>query len=265
MKKETSGKNYFKFLGTAGARFVVAKQLRYSAGVYLHFAGKSIILDPGPGALVRCARSRPPIDATALDALILTHSHIDHTSDANVLIDAMTLGGLRRRGTLFAPGECVNGEHRVILKYLRDFLDELVVLTPLQNYFLGSLRFSTSVRHHHGVETYGIIFTVGGTRVSFMADTRFFPELLESYRHSDILVMNVVRYAPHDHGDILHLSVDDVKSLVKEIRPKKAILTHLGMTMLRKRPPDLSKQLSDELGIETIVATDGMTVTVDGD
>ena len=47
--------NHLKFLGTAGARHVVARQIRYSAGTYLRAGGRDIMIDPGPGTLVRCA------------------------------------------------------------------------------------------------------------------------------------------------------------------------------------------------------------------
>jgi hypothetical protein len=46
---------------------------------------------------------------------------------------------------------------------------------------LGGLMLKTSVRHIHGVETYGITFDVDGTTLSFLADTRYFPELPKSY------------------------------------------------------------------------------------
>jgi outer membrane murein-binding lipoprotein Lpp len=55
-------RNFIKFLGTDGARFVMARQLRSSAGVYISMKNKNIILDPGPGTLVKLASSKPRID-----------------------------------------------------------------------------------------------------------------------------------------------------------------------------------------------------------
>jgi len=258
--KAMTDKNYIKCLGTAGARFVMAKQLRYSGGIFIRLKGKNIMLDPGPGALVRLARSRPPIDVTRLDAIILTHMHIDHTNDVNVLLDAMTGGGLHKKGMLFAPEECLVGENRVVLNYLQGFLDDIEELKPETGYRIGSLRFTTSLRHKHGAETYGIIFNLDGKKISFLSDTKYFPELLKSYKGSSVMVVNVVRSMPFEFGDILHLSLADVKHIVSAVKPERVIITHLGMTMIKKSPVKLSRELTKEFGTEVTVASDGMTV-----
>ena len=249
-----------KFLGTAGARFVVAKQLRYSAGTFIRLNGKNVILDPGPGTLVRMAKSKPAIDVIKLDAIILSHAHIDHTGDANVLVDAMTEGGFKRRGVLFAPSGCLEGEDPVVLRYHRGFLHDIVTLEAERSYSFDGVTFATSVAHDHGTETYGIIFDRQGKKVSFMVDTRFFPELLASYAGSDVLVMNLVRLRPDESGEVLHLCVDDARKILAAIRPRKTVLTHFGMTMIRAKPWVIAQQLSDELGVEVTAASDGMVV-----
>ncbi|MBW1918186.1 MAG: MBL fold metallo-hydrolase [Deltaproteobacteria bacterium] len=256
---------FIKFLGSAGARVVVAKQLRSSAGVYIAAQGQNLILDPGPGTLVRCAKSRPPIDVTQLDALILTHAHLDHSNDVNILIDAMTAGGLKRRGTLFAPQECLEGDKAVVLSYLKSYLEKIIVLTPEQNYQIGELKFSTSLRHRHPVETYGIKFDFDGRPVAFLVDTGYFPGLLESYKDSWILIINVVRAYPHKSGEVMHLCLDEVRQILAAIRPRKAILTHFGMTMLKAKPWQVAQELTKELGIEVIAASDGLKLDIGGE
>ncbi len=261
--KLDSDENYIKFLGTAGARFVVAKQLRSSAGVFIKLHGKNIILDPGPGTLVRCAKSKPPIDVEKLDAIILSHIHIDHSNDVNILIDAMTAGGFKKRGLLFAPIECIEGENSVILKYLRDFLDDIIILKEDSEYRINSLRFKTSIRHQHQAETYGIKFFHNNKVISFMVDTKFFPELIENYKDSDLLIINVVRYKPSKSDALMHLCIDDVRKIVSEIKPKKVILTHFGMTMIRAKPYEIANKLSGELHTEIVAASDGMAISLD--
>lgn len=258
-----NNKDFIKFLGTAGARFVVAKQLRSSAGAYIRMKEKNIILDPGPGTLVRFAKSKPAIDVTKLDAIILTHAHIDHSNDVNILIDAMTSGGLKRRGILFAPNECIHGEDAVVLPYLRSYAQDIVILKHNRKYNIDRLSFSTSVKHQHQVETYGIIFDHYGRKISFMVDTKYFPDLIKHYEDSDILVMNVVRFTPHESGEVMHLCIDDVKKILSRINPRIGILTHFGMTMLKAKPWVLANELSDELGIDVIAASDGMTIEIE--
>jgi hypothetical protein len=73
-------------------------------------------------------------------------------------------------------------------------------------------------------------------------------------------VLNVVRLEPHESGEVMHLCLADVKTIVSEIRPEKAIMTHFGMTMIKAKPWQLAKELSDELGMEVVAASDGMTV-----
>jgi len=136
-------------------------------------------------------------------------------------------------------------------------------LEPHQKYTIGTVSFSTSDRHHHPVETYGVIFDYYGRKISFMVDTQYFPELTEDYADSDILVMNVVRFTPHESGDVMHLSIDDVREILTRLHPKKAILTHFGMTMLKAKPWLVANELSDELGMDVIAASDGMTIELE--
>lgn len=255
--------DFIKFLGTAGARFVVLKQLRASGGMWLSLAGKELLLDPGPGALLRCLKSRPKLDPTKLDAIILSHKHLDHSNDVNVIIEAMTEGGSRRRGVLFAPRDALDPqEDPVVLGYLRDYLEEIVVIEEGKSYALGELRFSTPVRHLHPVETYGLLFELPSKlRLGIITDTRFFPELAKAYP-ADALVLNVVRFAP-DEREIDHLNVGDAKRLIEEIKPKLAVLTHFGMTMLRAKPWEVAAQLQEGTGVRTIAATDGLRLELE--
>jgi ribonuclease BN (tRNA processing enzyme) len=248
-----------KFLGTAGARFVVIKQLRSSSGTWITLEGKNLLLDPGPGTLVRCARSRPPLDPTKLDAIILSHQHIDHANDVNIMIEAMTTGGYSKKGSLFAPRSALENDP-IVLRYVRDYLDEVRVLEEGATHTMGNVEISTPLRHVHPIETYGIVFKTPGYTISFIVDTRFFPELIERYNGSDLVVINVVRYNGKGGKklDVDHLNLEDVKKLVRGISPKKAILTHFGFTMIRSKPWEAAAEVEKETGIKTVAASDGM-------
>ena len=193
-----------KFLGTAGARFVVIKQLRSSAGTWITIDDKNLLLDPGPGTLVRCVKSRPSLDPTQLDAIILSHQPIDHANDVNVMIEAMTSGGFSKRGALFAPRSALENDP-VVLKYVREYLSEIHVLKEGASFSLGNIEISTPLRHVHPVETYGIQLKTAKYIISFIVDSRFFLNLIEKYKKSDLIIINVVRY---DGKDGKRLDVD---------------------------------------------------------
>src|SRR5205823_12851105 len=109
-----SGEVKLTFMGTAGARFMVAKQVAASGGLFIEEGDTRISLDPGPGAVVQYAQRK--IDLTTLDAIVVSHRHLDHAGDVNVMIEAMTDGGFSHRGRLFCPSDALD-EDPVVLKY----------------------------------------------------------------------------------------------------------------------------------------------------
>lgn len=247
-----------KFLGTGGARFVVARQLRASGGIWMRLAGVNLLVDPGPGALVRCAQSRPRLDPATLQAVLLSHRHLDHANDANVILEAMTEGGRRPGGVLFCPADALQ-EEPVVLRYLRERLERVEVLRPFTEYRIGPLRFATRGQHRHGVETYGFVFELDGCRMALISDTAYFPELAEMYR-ADLWVVNVVRLRSEDSAGIEHLSLDQVEEMVRRAGPRAVVLTHFGMTVLRARPDRLAQAMQERTGVRTIAARDGMSL-----
>ena len=122
-----SSGDFIKFLGTAGARFVMIKQLRASGGIWISCKGTNLIVDPGPGSIVRCSSSKPKLDPSKLDGIILTHRHLDHSGDINVMIEAMTEGGFKRKGVVFCPNDALD-EDPVILKHASHFPEKIEVL-----------------------------------------------------------------------------------------------------------------------------------------
>jgi ribonuclease BN (tRNA processing enzyme) len=272
-------------LGSGGARIVVAKQLRASGGIWFSLAGTRFLLDPGPGSLVRMTGSRHRLDPTKLAGILLSHRHLDHSGDVNNMIEAMTMGGTELRGALFAPSDALAGDDPVVLKYVRPFLQRIVTLTEGGSYELGNVRFTCPVRHQHRGEVYGFRFEVGADEdlttktprheegserspvpsprapltISYIADTRYFPELAEHYR-ADVVIMNVVRPTP---SNLDHLSAPEAEELVKAIRPRLAVLSHFGMKMLQAKPWVIAREMSERTGCKVVAASDGMLIDLE--
>lgn len=240
------------FLGTAGARVMVTTQILASGGAWLSLGGTQILLDPGPGCLVQAVKRK--LDPNRLGAIILSHKHLDHSGDINIMIEAMTEGGRKRRGMVFAPNDAL-GQDPVIFTYLRNYPEDIKILTEGGAYSIDNVSFKTPVRHQHPVETYGFVFETSRHTFSWIVDTRYFDKLPDYYR-GELIIINVVRLAPD--APIDHLSLPEAKQIIERIKPKTAILTHFGMTMWRGKPWEMAQKLTEETGISVIAARDGM-------
>jgi phosphoribosyl 1,2-cyclic phosphodiesterase len=239
------------FLGTAGARFVVTRQILASGGLWLNLGGTEILIDPGPGCIVQSTKRK--LRAERLSAIIVSHRHLDHSADVNIMVEAMTQGGLKRRGRLFAPTDALDTEP-VIFSYLKNFIEGVEVLAEGKSYSIGNVSFTTPIQHIHPVETYGMVFQTEHT-FSYIPDSRYFDGLCHHYS-GELLIINVVRLEANHPYD--HLSVPDAERIIKELKPKVAILTHFGMTMWQAKPWQVAERLSQETGIKVIAARDGM-------
>lgn len=249
---------FIKFLGTAGARFVMIRQLRSSGGIWLQYKTTNIIIDPGPGSLVRCNSSKPKLDPTSLDGIILTHKHLDHSGDVNVMVEAMTEGGFRKKGILFAPRDAL-GDDGVVFNYLKGFPEKIITLKR-GKFSLGDIKFEASLKNFHSVETYGLKFFLDDKIISFISDTKYFDEIIRVYKDSDLLILNVVFYQKRKEYE--HLCLEEAIEIIKKILPQKAIITHFGMTMLRQKLFQLEKKIREETSLNIKFAYDGMNLEI---
>ncbi len=173
----------------------------------------------------------------------------------------MTEGGFKKRGILFAPRDAIETES-IILSYLKRSLEGIEILEAGKTYSVGNVSFTTPVRHIHLVENYGMIFKTKKHSIAHITDTRYFEELA-SYYHGDLLMINTTFLKPRNTTEMPdmpldHLSVPDAERLIKEIKPKTAILTHFGMGVWRAKPWLIAEQLTEKTGIKVIAARDGM-------
>ncbi len=242
------------FVGSGGGRMTTATQARGTGGLWVVLDGVRLHVDPGPGALVHVRSRALGLDPTRLDAIVLTHKHLDHSGDVNAMIEAMTEGGTRPRGRVLAPRDAYE-EDPVILHYVRKYAAETGVLEPGGRYPLGpagAVVLETPLRLRHPVETYGLRLV--GTRhtVALIACTGYFPELEAAFR-ADVLLLNTVFRTPRDE---IHLAAPDAERLVAAIRPRLAVLTHFGLTMVRARPWELAEAMSGRTGVRVLAAHD---------
>lgn len=251
---------FIKFLGTAGSRFVVSKQLRASGGLWIRLAGQTVWVDPGPGALVRAYASKPKLDPEKVDAVLVSHKHLDHANDVNVVIEAMTQGGYRRRGVLLAPNDALY-EDSPICQYVLSYIGRVEPIQEASVYALGDLIVRVAARHDHPGETYGFMLQGDNATVGLLTDGRYSDSVTQAYVGAQILVVNCVLVDNPDRR-IYHLDWRDAEYVLATVRPRQAVLTHFGMRMLQAKPWEIADAMSQRLGLQVIAARDGMTLDI---
>ena len=257
MSKADNHHDTITFLGTGGARIMVARQILATGGIWLSLSGKNLLLDPGPGCIVQVNKSK--FRPETLDAIVLSHRHLDHSGDVNVMIEAMTAGGFRRHGRFYAPADAF-GTEPVMFSYLRNFLDEVITFDEGGSYRLDGLKFETPLRHQHPVETYGLVFHSNGRSIAYITDTRYFHDLIDAYK-ADLLVINVVLTDPRPTVD--HLTLADAEHIIASIKPKAAILTHFGMSVWQAHPWEAAAAMTQRTGVRVVAARDGLVFQLD--
>jgi phosphoribosyl 1,2-cyclic phosphodiesterase len=242
------------FVGTGGGRMTTAFQARATGGLWVCLDGVWVSIDPGPGALAHARGRALGLDPSLLEAVILTHKHLDHSGDVNAMIEAMTQGGTKKRGVVLAPRDAYEDDP-VILRYVRSYPAATGMLAPGGRYPLGGDGgpvLETPLRLKHPVETYGLRLVGRRFTLGLVACTGYLPEI-ETALAADLLILNVVYREPRDE---IHLAVPDARKLIAAMRPRMAVITHFGLTMLRGRPWELAETLARETGVRVLAARD---------
>ena len=236
-------------------------QRRRTAGIHLFQDTTKLHVDPGPGALI--FSNWAGLSPQKLDGVIVTHCHPDHYSDAEVLIEAMSRGGTKKRGALAAPRSVLqgNGLGPSISTYHQGLVETKQILESNASFEVGILKLTGVEAHHSDPHTMGLIIETSNVgSVGYTSDTGYFPELGELYRGMRLLLVCSMR--PRGHPLHLHLSTDDALQIVEQARPECVILTHFGMRMLNSSPDAEASFIEKQTDIPVIAAKDGIKITL---
>lgn len=248
------------FLGTGGARFVVMKQLRATGGFILK-GEANLYIDPGPGALLACIEFKQEL--RKLDGVLISHAHIDHSNDANLIIEGMTDGGKRRRGVVIGSRSVLEGDgrfDRVVSSYHQRMVEKSLVVKPGDTISVKGVRVDVTPTKHDDGSGVGFRFSSHSGCIGYTGDTEYLPELGKAFSGCDLLVLNNLKPAGCSYPG--HLNSEMTIRILKEAKPKKAVIQHFGMAMLRAGPEAEARLIQKESGVETIAARDGMVIKI---
>lgn len=253
------------FLGTGGGRINLIKQVRMTGGFRVNSSSANIHVDPGPGALVASKKFNQ--DPLSLDCVIVTHDHVDHSSDAMALVEAMSGYALKKRGIIIGSKHAVEGDvnhDRAIDDYHQqhaesvysaEFGDRKKFKTRKGEFELEVLK----VRHDEPT-AFGFKLYLDGKVIGYTSDTNFFEELGSLFSGCDCLVVNCLK--PYSDGIPDHLETKHVIEILKTAKPGFCIITHLGMKMINVGPLTEAAKIEKATGIKTIAARDGQRIKV---
>ncbi len=248
------------FLGSGGGRWATITQKLGTGGFRIH-GEKRLHVDPGPGALV--ALKNNGIASVDTDAVIVTHCHPDHYSDAEVLVEAMTKGMTKSRGILAASESVLVGQNHLgpaISNYHKSKVKETIVLkagTEFRLYGKSAMALPTK---HSDPSCVGLRLETEAGSIAYTSDTQYYDELPGYLAGSRVAILNVLR--PGNMRIPWHLCTDDAVRIAREARPGMLVLQHFGLKMLENAANE-AKRVEDETGVETISATDGLKLELD--
>lgn len=248
------------FLGTAGDSSVTARQWRASGGIVLKINDLQFHIDPGPGALNKAKEYG--INLRGHTAILVSHAHLNHCNDLNILIEAMTLSGLDKRGVLIANKTVVQGSENYrpyLTLYHQTLLEKIIVLEDNQKAAIEIVEIHALRAEHTDPQTLGFKFFCPRFTLSYSSDTHYNRGLVSGMEGSDILILNVP-YPSHKAKN-LNLDREGAIKIIRKIKPRLAIITHFGLEMLKADPLLEAREIQKQTQIQTIAAKDGLVVS----
>ena len=253
----SNGIRKLAILGSGGSRIATITQRRRTGGLVVLIDEGYIIIDPGPGSI--SAFNQLGLIPSKVRMVLVSHRHIDHYTDSEVYIEAMTDEGNKKDGVLGAGKsvlEHIGDEVPAISAYHRSLPNRVLSLTPQDQFEEREISIRAIYAKHYDPYTIGFRIASKEMTIAYLPDTEYTDDLIEGIMNAQLLILSVLR--PGGEKFSSHLCIDEAIELAKKARPEKVLLTHFGTKMISVPPEKEARRFEDLTGIETIAARDSM-------
>lgn len=203
---------------------------RACAGYYLEAAGARVLFDCGNGTLANLGRVEDPL---GLDAVFVTHDHIDHYADVFALHAALRYApeGPRAPMPLYLPAglfermKCLLSG-RGAAELAEAFVPvDLVAGEPVT---LGGLTVTPEPVEHTD-PTFALIAEADGARLVYTSDTRPCGGVSNAAIGADLLLAEATLPEPYA-GAAPHMTASQAGELARTAGARALVLTHVWPT-----------------------------------
>jgi ribonuclease BN (tRNA processing enzyme) len=189
---------------------------------YLVTDGRTTVwLDCGPGTL---GPLQHHVDLDDLDAVVVTHSHPDHSMDLPVFRNALKYGVGREGVPVYGPA----GTRAMVEAALGDAVSptfDWAVATDGATFTIGELAFTCS-RTDHPVETMAVRIESDGRAIAYSADTG--PDWsFERFAAPIDLAIAEATLTIDQEGTVQHLSGRQAGAMARAAGARRLSITHL--------------------------------------
>jgi ribonuclease BN (tRNA processing enzyme) len=202
------------------------------SGYLLEGLSGRLLVDCGPGVL---ARLREREGWPQVDAIAITHFHLDHWGD----LVPWVWGAMYRAGGVAIddrPELWVHPGGRAVLETFgerfgfRDMFDRVFAVreyAPKQPFTAAGFEVTPLRLPHYTIETYGFRLSAGRTTIAYSGDSGPSERLVELARHTDLFVCEATLENGSDDGQPRgHLSADEAVAAGSEAGTRRLLLTH---------------------------------------
>jgi len=234
-------------------------QKRRTGGIRILSDHLNMHLDPGPGALIYSLEMG--LDPQKIGSILVSHSHPDHANDAEVLIEAMSLGTKKKRGLLAAAHSVLFGNdlcEQSITSYHQKMVEKVVDARAGTKFDVNDMEVQATRAQHSDPDAVGFRFrTRDYGDFAYTSDSEYFDGIEKPYEGVRLLLLCVLR--PSGKPWKGHMTTDDALRIVEAVKPEMAMTTHFGMEMIFRAKAE-AEIIEKRTGIPTKPAVDGMRV-----